>query len=124
MWGFCKFDKRKRRIFNGPEALRIGKCLKKFNKIRKLGNLKYICFDILDVKNIYIIRVELDKYIDLYCDPHTDEFDEERYNNNVESDNPGFKSFYNCFYKFYDKIDIDEDYYLKNLLLINVYLKR
>ena len=121
---FVNSIKENEEFYNGPEALRIGKCLKKFNKIRKLGNLKYICFDILDVKNIYIIRVELDKYIDLYCDPHTDEFDEERYNNNVESDNPGFKSFYNCFYKFYDKIDIDEDYYLKNLLLINVYLKR
>lgn len=43
-----------------------------------------------------------------------------RNNINVESDNPGFKSFYNCFYIFYDKIDIDEDYYFK-YLLINTY---
>ena len=103
---FVNLIKENEEFYNGPEALRIFK----FNKIQKIGNLKYICFNILDVKNIYIIRVELDKYIDLYCDPYTDEFDEERYNNNVESDNPGFKSFYNCFYKFYDKIDIDEDY--------------
>ena len=114
---FLNLIKENEEFYNGPEALRIFKCLKKFNKIRKIGNLKYICFNILDVKNIYIIRVELDKYIDLYCDPYTDESDEERYNNNVESDNPGFKSFYNCFYKFYDKIDIDEDYYFKYLLI-------
>ena len=114
---FVNLIKENEEFYNGPEALRIFKFLKKFNKIQKIGNLKYICFNILDVKNIYFIRVELDKYIDLYCDPYTDEFDEERYNNNVESDNPGFKSFYNCFYKFYDKIDIDEDYYFKYLLI-------
>ena len=114
---FVNLIKENEEFYNGPEASRIVKCLKKFNKSRKLGNLKYICFDVLDVKNIYIIRVELDKYIDLYCDPYTDDFDEERYNINVESDNPGFKSFYNCFYKSYDKTDIDEDYYFKYLLI-------
>ena len=97
---FVNLIKENEEFYNGPEALRIVKCLKKFNKIRKLGNLKYIRFNILDVKNIYIIRVELDKYIDLYCDPYTDEFDEERYNNNVESDNPVLKVFIIVFINF------------------------
>ena len=115
---FVKMIKENEEFYNGPEALRILKCLNKFNNLREIGNFKYIFFNIFDVRNLYIIHVELDKYIDLYFDPYTGEFEEEIYNNNVESDNPGFKSFYNCFYKFYDKLVIDEDYFTKFLIKI------
>ena len=54
---FVNLIKENEEFYNGPEALRIFKFLKKFNKIQKIGNLKYICFNILDVKNIYILFV-------------------------------------------------------------------
>ena len=80
------------------------------NKAQKLGYLKDISkiyFEINDVRNIDFIQSAIDDYVDLYCDPDSYEFDEEKYYNNVESDNPGFKSFYDCFNKFYNKIEID-----------------
>ena len=105
--------KKNEEYYNIPEAIRIAKCLKKFNKSRKIDNVENICFDVF---NIYIIRLELDNYIDLYRYKSTGEFDEERYNLNVESDKPGFKSIYKCFYKFYSKLDIDDRYFPPKIL--------
>ena len=45
--------------------------------------------------------------MDLYCDPDSYEFDEEKYNNNVENDYPGFKRFFECFSRFQDKINLE-----------------
>ena len=65
--------------------------------------------DVFDVLNIYIIRLELDHYIDLYRYAFTGEFD-------GESDKSGFKSFYKCFYEFYFKLDIDKSYFPAKIL--------
>ena len=107
---FVNLIEKNEEYYNIPEAIRIVKCLKKFNKSRKIDNVESIRFDVFDVFNIYIIRLELNNYIDLYRHKSTGEFDEERYNLNVESDKPGFKSFYKCFYKFYSNLNIDDRY--------------
>ena len=113
---FVNLIKKNEEYYNIPEAIRIVKCLKNFNKSRKIDNVENICFDVFDVFNIYIIRLELDNYVDLYRYKSTGEFDEERCNLNVESDKPGFKSFYKCFYKFYSKLDIDDRYFPAKIL--------
>ena len=120
---FVKLINENEEFYNGSKALRIIRHVNKFNQAQKLEYLKDISkiyFEINDVRNIDLIQSAIDDYIDLYCDPDSYEFKKEQYNNNVESDNPGFKSFYECFSKFYDKIEID--YLRESNLKILTYL--
>ena len=50
----------------------------------------------------------LDDYRDLYCDFDSFVFDQEKYDNEVENDYPGFKEFFECFSRFQDKSNVDE----------------
>ena len=84
-----------------------------FNKFLKAQQLEYlndiseIKFKEKDVTFIESLELQLDDYTDLYCDPDSYEFDQEKYDNNVENDYPGFKSFFECFSRFQDKINVD-----------------
>ena len=97
-------------IFNSPQA---NKLMLHFNKFLKVQQLEYlndiseIKFKEKDVSFIESLELQLDDYRDLYCDPDSYEFDQEKYDNNVENDYPGFKSFFECFSRFQDKINVD-----------------
>ena len=86
--------------------------INKFLKAQQLGYLNdtsEIYFKENDVSFIENLELQLDDYRDLYCDEYSYEFDEEKYNNNVENDYPGFKKFFECFSQFQGKFNVDYD---------------
>ena len=105
------------KIFDSPQASNIKKNFNKFLKYQEIGYLKDISDLHLREKDIGFINsleLQLDDYLDLYCDPDSYEFDQERYDNNVEDDIPGLKDFCKCFNRFQDKLNVDylnEEYY-------------
>ena len=112
MWEFVKRLDVEGKIFDSPQA---NKLLLHFNRFLKAQQLEYlndiseINFKENDVSVIESLELQLDDYRDLYSDVNSYEFYEEKYNNNVENDYPGFKKFFECFSKFQDKLNI---YYL------------
>ena len=92
-----------------------------FNRFLKAQELDYlddtseIFVKFKDVKSIESLELQFDDYRGLYFDEDKCKIDEEKYNNNVENDFPGFKSFFECFSRFNDKINVDpmseEEYY-------------
>ena len=104
-------------IFKSHQADRLMRHFNRFLKAQELGYLNdtsEISFKFKDVKSIESLELQLDDYMNLYCDPDSCKFDEEKYNN-VENDFPGLKRFFECFSRFDDKINVDqmseEDYY-------------
>ena len=104
-------------IFKSHQADRLMRHFNRFLKAQVLGYLNdtsEISFKFKDVKSIESLELQLDDYMNLYCDPDSCKFDEEKYNN-VENDFPGLKRFFECFSRFNDKINVDqmseEDYY-------------
>ena len=104
-------------IFKSHQADRLMRHFNRFLKAQELGYLNdtsEISFKFKDVKSIESLELQLDDYMNLYCDPDSCKFDEEKYNN-VENDFPGLKRFFECFSRFNDKINVDqmseEDYY-------------
>ena len=105
-------------IFKSHQVDRLMRYFNKFLKAQQLDylndtseiNLKYE-----DVKSIESLGLQLDDYRAFCFDEDRCEIDEEKYNNNVENDFPGFKRFFECFSRFNDKINVDEvseeDYY-------------
>ena len=68
--------------------------INRFLKAQQLGYLSdtsEIYFKVNDVSLIESLELQLDDYRDLYHDEYSYEFDEEKYNNNIENDYPGFK---------------------------------
>ena len=105
-------------IFESPKANSLIRQINKFLKAQQLGYLNdtsEIYFKYNDVISIESLELQLDDYRDLYCDEYSYEFDEKKYNNNVENDYPGFKKFFECFSKFQGKFNVDYvneiDYY-------------
>ena len=98
-------------IFKSHQVDRLMRYFNKFLKAQQLDylndtseiNLKYE-----DVKSIESLGLQLDDYRAFYFDEDRCEIDEEKYNNNVENDFPGFKRFFECFSRFNDKINVDE----------------
>ena len=81
--------------------------IKKFLKaqeIEYLNDISELYFKESDVRFIESLELQLDDYMDLFYDPDSYEFDEEKY----ENDYPGLKEFSECFSKFKDKIKIEE----------------
>ena len=103
---FVKLIKENEEFYNSSKALRI------ISKIKKLkrNNIR-IEFEIDDVENLEFIKSKIEIYRDLYRDPYTGHLNKELYNIEAEVDNPGFKSFYKHFSRFYDKLLIDNYYY-------------
>ena len=104
-------------IFKSHQADRLMRHFNRFLKAQELGYLNdtsEISFKFKDVKSVESLELQLDDYMNLYCDPDSCKFDEEKYNN-VENDFPGLKRFFECFSRFNDKINVDqmseEDYY-------------
>ena len=97
------------KIFNCPKADRL---VSHFNRFLKAQQIKYLndisdlCLKDNDVRFIDSLELQLDDYRDLYCDPDSYEFDQERYDDNVENDYPGFKKFFECFKRFCDKVKV------------------
>ena len=101
------FDILEGEIFNSPQA---NKRTFYFNKFLKAQELEYLndisdlYFKESDVKYIESLELQLDDYTDLFYDPDSYKFDQEKY----ENDNSGLKEFFESFSKFKDKIKIEE----------------
>ena len=94
-------------IFNSPQANKLIFYFNKFLKaqeIEYLNDISELFFKESDVRFIESLECNLDDYIDLFYDPDSYEFDQEKYKN----DYPGLKEFFESFSKFKDKINIEE----------------
>ena len=80
--------------------------LKVLWRVTYLNDISELYFKENDVKFIESLELQLDEYTDLYCDPDSYEFDQEKYDNNVENDYPGFKEFFEFFNKLKNKLKI------------------
>ena len=95
------------KIFNTPKSNKLLFYIKKFLKAQELEYLSDISefyFKESDVNYIDSLELQLDDYMDLFYDPDSYEFDQEKY----ENDYPGLREFYESFNKFKDKIKIKE----------------
>ena len=78
-------------------------------KAQELGYLKdtsefYFKENDDDVKFLDSLEINLDDYMDIFYDPDSYKFDQEKY----ENDNSGLREFYESFSKFKNKIKIKE----------------
>ena len=97
-------------IFKSSKADKLMLYINRFLKAQQLGYLidtSEIYFKQNDVGFIESLELQLDDYRDLYCDEYSYEFDEEKYNNNIENDYPGFKKFFECVSLLINKLQID-----------------
>ena len=97
-------------IFKSSKADKLMLYINKLYKAEELGYLNDISkinFLGEDIKYIDSLELQLDDYRDLYCDEYSYEFDEEKYNNNIENDYPGFKKFFECVSLLINKLQID-----------------
>ena len=110
---FVKLIKENEEFYSCSNAVRIIRKVKKLKRLGYFKNISRIKFEIDDVENMKFIYSAIEKYKDLYCDPYTGVLNEELYNIEAEVDNPGFKSFYKHFCRFYDELLIDylDNYY-------------
>ena len=94
-------------VFNTSQATKLILCFNKFLIFQKLEYFKHISefyFKEEDVKFIEYLECKLDENMDLFFDPVSFKFDQEKY----ENDDTGFKVFFESFIKFKDKIKIKE----------------
>ena len=94
-------------IFNTPKAKKLLLYFRKFLKAQELDYLKDISELYLkesDVNFIESLELNVDDYMDIFYDPDSYKFDQEKY----ENDNSGLKEFFESFSKFKDKIKIEE----------------
>ena len=94
-------------VFNTSQAKKLIFYFNKFLIFQKLEYLKDISEFYLkeeDVKFIEYLECKLDENMDLFFDPISCKFDQEKY----ENDDTGFKVFFESFIKFKDKIKIKE----------------
>ena len=102
------------KIFDSPQANNLVLFFTKFVKYQKIEYLKDISELYLkeyDIRFIDSLECQLDDYTDLYCNPDNYEFDQEKYDNNIENDYPGFKEFFECFKRFQNKLKVN--YYIE-----------
>ena len=93
--------------FNTPQAKKVMYYFNKFLKaqeIEYLNDISELYFKEKDVRFIESLELQLHDYMDLFYDPDSYEFDQEKY----ENDYPGLKEFFESFSKFKDKIKIEE----------------
>ena len=98
------------KIFNSPQANKLMFHFNKFLKAIRLDYLKDISdlyFKEKDVRFIESLGCNLDDYTGLYYNYDSFEFDQEKFDNNVENDYPGLKTFIECFNRFNDKLKVD-----------------
>ena len=79
-------------------------------KAQEHGRLKDISgfyFEYFDANNIVCLFEQLDEYRDLYVNPGSYEFDQERYDLCIDVDYPGFKELFELISLLNDKIKIE-----------------
>ena len=97
-------------IFKSRQANKLIFYFNKFLKAQQIGYLNDTSKLFLrenDVSFVESLELQLDDYMVLYYYPNSCKFDEEKYNNNVENDYPGFKRFFECYSRFSDKLNVD-----------------
>ena len=104
------FIKEREEFYNSYEALKIISKIKELKRLGYFNNIRRMKFEIDDVKNIEIIKSEIEEYRDLYCHKYTGKLNKELYNIEADRDNPGFKSFYKHFTRFYEEIKYRNEY--------------
>ena len=90
-------------IFKSSKADKLMLYINRFLKAQQLGYLidtSEIYFKQNDVGFIESLELQLDDYRDLYCDEYSYEFDEEKYNNNIEMIIQVLKSFLHVLVNF------------------------
>ena len=101
------------KIFDTPQSYQLMLFIRRFLKAQELGyinNISKLYFKEKDVRFIESLELGLDDYMDLFYDPDSYKFVQEKY------DSSGFKKFYESFSKFKDKIKIEEMTYSKFIL--------
>ena len=104
---FIKILDQEGEIFNKPQAKKVMYYFNKFLKAQELeylNDISELYFKESDVRFIESIELQLDDYMDLFYDPYSYEFDQEKY----ENDYSGLKEFFESFSKFNDKIKKEE----------------
>ena len=94
-------------MFNTSQATKLILCFNKFLIFQKLEYFKDISefyFKEEDVTFIEYLECKLDENMDLFYDPVSCKFYQQKY----ENDDTGFKVFFESFIKFKDKIKIKE----------------
>ena len=76
----------------------------KAQELEYLNDISKLYLEEKDVRFIECVGLHLDDYMDLFINPDSYEFDQERY----ENDNSGLKDLYESFSKFKDKLKIKE----------------
>ena len=95
-------------VFNSPQSKKLIIYFNKFLIFQELGHFKDIsnyCFENEDVNFIVYLERKLEENMDLFFNPVSLKFEEEKY----ENDETGFKLFFESFEKFKDKIKIEEN---------------
>ena len=90
-------------VFNSPQAKKLIIYFNKFLIFQELGHFKDISnyyFENEDVNFIVYLERKLEENMDLFFNPVSLKFEEEKY----ENDETGFKLFFESFEKFKDKI--------------------
>ena len=90
-------------VFNSPQSKKLIIYFNKFLIFQELGHFKDIsnyCFENEDVNFIVYLERKLEENMDLFFNPVSFKFEEEKY----ENDETGFKLFFESFEKFKDKI--------------------
>ena len=98
-------------VFNSPQSKKLIIYFNKFLIFQELGHFKDIsnyCFENEDVNFIVYLERKLEENMDLFFNPVSFKFEEEKY----ENDETGFKLFFESFEKFKDKIKIKENIYV------------
>ena len=90
-------------VFNSPQSKKLIIYFNKFLIFQELGHFKDISnyyFENEDVNFIVYLERKLEENMDLFFNPDSFKFDQEKYDN----DYTGFKVFFESFEKFKDKI--------------------
>ena len=90
---FVKILDQEGEIFNKPQAKKVMYYFNKFLKAQELeylNDISELYFKESDVRFIESIKLQLDDYMDLFYDPYSYEFDQEKYENNYS----GLKEFF------------------------------
>ena len=96
-------------VFNSPQAKKLIIYFNKFLIFQEIGHFKDIsnyCFENEDVNFIVYLERKLEENMDLFFNPVSLKFEEEKY----ENDETGFKLFFESFEKFKDKIKEKEKF--------------
>ena len=94
-------------IFSSSQSKKLVYFFNKLLKCIKRGKLQDISnFELKedDVNFIELLEIDLDDFMDSFCDTHSGVVNKERY----ENDDSGFREFYESYVKFKDKIKVEE----------------